>query len=150
MTQDSIIIRCSRCGAKNRVPRSRTREKPLCGKCHTPLHLKAEFPQFALDADERSFEEEVIRFPGPVLALFWARWCGYCRILLPVVDELASDYAGLIKFVKVDLDKSPSLASLYQVQSVPTMLEFKNGNLVDRLLGNLPKHQIVNHLRTLL
>jgi thioredoxin-like negative regulator of GroEL len=70
--------------------------------------------------------------------------------LLPVVDELASEYAGLIKFVKIDLDKTPGLASRYQVQSVPTMLEFKDGRLVDRLLGNLPKHEIVNHLRKLL
>jgi thioredoxin 1 len=70
--------------------------------------------------------------------------------LLPIVDELASEYSGLIKFVKVDLDKSSGLASQYQVQSVPTMLEFKNGQLLNRLLGALPKEQIVAHLRTLL
>jgi thioredoxin len=85
-----------------------------------------------------------------MLVLFWATWCGHCRVLLPIVDDLASEYSGLIKFAKIDLDKSPGLASQYQVQSVPTMIEFKNGRLVDRLLGAVPKDQIVQHLRRLL
>ena len=150
MVQDSFITRCSRCGAKNRIPLSRAGEKAVCGKCRAPLQSTAAYPQYAVDVDERIFDAEVVGFPGPVLVLFWAPWCGHCRILLPVVDELASEYAGLIKFVKIDLDKSPGLASQYQVQSVPTMLEFKNGRLVNRLLGALPKDQIVYHLRTLL
>ena len=150
MVQDSFIVRCSQCGAKNRVPRSRAGEKAVCGKCRAPLQFTAAYPQYAVDADEHTFDNEVIRFPGPVLVLVWARWCGHCRILLPIVDELASEYSGHIKFVKVDMDKTPGLASQYQIQSVPTMLVFKNGRLVNRLLGALPKDQIVSHLRTLL
>lgn len=150
MVQDSFISRCKQCGAKNRIPRSRVGEKAVCGKCRAPLHFTAAYPQYAIDVNEPAFDAEVIRFSGPVLVLFWATWCGHCRILLPIVDELASEYSGLIKFAKIDLDKNPGLASQYQVQSVPTMIVFKNGRLVNRLLGALPKDQIVHHLRTLL
>jgi thioredoxin 2 len=150
MVQDSFINRCSQCGAKNRIPRSRFGERAVCGKCRAPLHITAAYPEHAIDVNERIFDAEVIRFSGPVLMLFWAPWCGHCRVLLPVVDELAKEYSGLVKFAKIDLDKSPGLASRYQVQSVPTMLVFKNGQLVDRLLGAVPKDRIVNRLRTLL
>ncbi|MGA7493541.1 MAG: thioredoxin [Syntrophobacteraceae bacterium] len=150
MVQDSFISRCKQCGAKNRIPRSRAGEKAVCGKCRAPLHFTAAYPQYAIDVSERTFDAEVLRFPGPVLVLFWATWCGHCRVLLPLVDDLASEYSGLIKFAKIDLDKSQGLASQYQVQSVPTMIEFKNGRLVDRLLGAVPKDQIVQHLRRLL
>ncbi|MGD0400190.1 MAG: thioredoxin [Syntrophobacteraceae bacterium] len=150
MVQDSFISRCNACGAKNRIPRSRAGEKAVCGKCRAPLHFTAAYSERAIDVSESTFDAEVLRFSGPMLVLFWATWCGHCRVLLPIVDDLASEYSGLIKFAKIDLDKSPGLASQYQVQSVPTMIEFKNGRLVDRLLGAVPKDQIVQHLRRLL
>ena len=150
MVQDSFISRCNKCGAKNRVPRSRAGEKAVCGKCRAPLHFTAAYPEHAIDVNERTFDAEVLKFAGPALVLFWATWCGHCRLLLPVVDDLASEYSGLIKFAKIDLDKSPGLASQYQVQSVPIMIVFKNGRLVNRLLGAVPKDQIVHQLRALL
>ncbi len=150
MAEDSFIIRCDRCGTKNRLPKSRSGERAVCGKCRAPLHFTAGYPQYAVAVDDRSFESEVLRFAGPVLVLFWATWCSHCRVLLPLVDELASEYSGRVKFAKVDLDKCPNLALQYQVQSVPTMLEFKNGKIFNRLLGALPKDQLVQHLRQMI
>ena len=150
MLQDNFIVKCSRCGAKNRIPRSRAGEKAVCGKCRTPLPLTAVYPERTLVVDERTFDAEVLRFPGPVLALFWAPWCGHCQRLLPIFDELATEFTGLVKFIKIDMDKCPSLTSQYQVMSVPTMLAFKNGKVANRLVGALPKDQIVYHLRALL
>ncbi|MHC1726601.1 MAG: thioredoxin [Syntrophobacteraceae bacterium] len=150
MAQNTFIVRCSQCRAKNRIPLSRISEHPVCGKCRAALQVTARFPEKAIDAEERSFGDEVLRFPGSVLVLFWAPWCGHCRRLLPIFEELASQYAGSIKFVKVELDKNPSLASQYQVQSVPVLLLFKKGQIRNRLLGALPKDQIEYHLRSLL
>ncbi len=150
MVQDSFIVRCSQCGAKNRIPRSRAGEKAVCGKCRAPLLLTAAYPERSIDVDERTFGAEVLKFPGPVLALFWAPWCPHCLRLVPVIDQLASQYPGLVKFIKIDMDKSPGLASQYQVLSVPTMLVFKDGKLVNRLVGALPRDQIVQHLRPFL
>jgi thioredoxin len=82
--------------------------------------------------------------------MFWAPWCGHCQRLMPVFAELASEFSGSVKFVKVDLDKSPATASENQVLSVPTLLLFKTGRLVNRLVGALPKNQLQYHLRTVL
>ena len=89
-----------------------------------------------------NFDNEVLAAAQPVVVDFWASWCGPCRMLSPLVDELAAEYAGRIKFGKVNVDEQPRLAMNYSVQSIPTVLFFKNGKPVDMSIGYVPKENL--------
>ncbi|HWR43289.1 thioredoxin [Sporomusa sp.] len=103
-----------------------------------------------VNANENNFQEEVLDAAKPVLVDFWAPWCGYCTRLAPVMDELAEEMGDQIKVAKVNVDESRSLAQKYGVMSLPTMVVFKNGELVEKLTGYMPKANIAAKVEKLI
>lgn len=94
------------------------------------------------ELSDNTFESEVLKADQPVLVDFWAPWCGPCRMIAPMVEELASEYAGAVKVAKINIDDSPNSAQAYGISSIPTLLIFKNGEVVDRFVGVRPKSQL--------
>ena len=141
---ETQLIRCPSCGATNRVPPDKIRQglAPVCGRCKTPLPVGAG-PVTVTDA---TFSAEVERSPLPVLLDMWAPWCGPCRMVGPVIDELASEMAGRVRVAKLNVDESPATAARFNVSSIPTLLVLKAGREVDRLVGVQPKAEIVRRL----
>jgi len=101
----------------------------------------------ATPVTEREWEAEVLQSPVPVLVDFWAIWCGPCRLIAPVVEELAVQYADKLKVLKVDVDQEQNLAIRYGIMSIPTWLLFKNGQGVDQIVGALPKGVIEERVK---
>jgi thioredoxin 1 len=100
----------------------------------------------ALPVTDASFESDVIKSEIPVLVDFWAPWCGPCRMVAPVVDEIAQQYDGKVKVVKVNTDENPNVASQYGIRSIPTLMIFKGGQRVDMVVGAVPKTTLANTL----
>jgi len=91
---------------------------------------------------EETFEAEVLQADLPVLADFWATWCAPCRRIAPILEDLAAEYEGRLKVAKVDVDANPTLADRYNVRSIPTLAVFKDGVLVERIVGYVPKEEL--------
>ena len=96
-----------------------------------------------IHTSDAGFENEVLRSEVPVLVDFWAEWCGPCRVISPIVDEVAGELQGKLRVVKVNVDENPATATKYGIMSIPTLMIFKNGAMAARQIGALPKAKIV-------
>lgn len=92
---------------------------------------------------DKNFEAEVLQSPSPVLVDFWAEWCGPCKMISPVIDELSREFSGKIKIAKLNVDEAQELAAQYNVMSIPTLMFFKGGKVVDHIVGAASKDHLV-------
>ena len=124
---------CTSCGKRNRI-RPSPRGVPTCGACHATL-------PWIVSAGDATFDAEADAAVA-VLVDLWAPWCGPCRVLSPIVEELARDHAGRLKVVKVNVDDNPALARRFSAFSIPTLVVISGGRVVDRVVGAVPKSQL--------
>ena len=140
MKNDSIILSCLECGTKNRIPLIKLDNNPVCAKCRAVLPV--ENLGRPVVVNDRTFNREVISSPIPVMVDCWAPWCGPCRAMGPIINTLAAQYRARVKVAKLNLDENPDTGARYAITSVPTLLVVKNGQVVDRLVGALPREQM--------
>jgi len=133
------ITQCASCGAKNRLRPASSDGVPVCGNCKQPL-------PWLVSATDSTFGDEV-RAGVPVLVDFWAEWCGPCRMVAPILEEVAREEAGRIKVVKLDVDRNRAVAGQFNVRSIPTMILFKDGRPVETFVGAMGKSALLGRVR---
>jgi thioredoxin 2 len=145
---ETQLVPCPECGATNRVPLEKVQDElqPVCGRCKTPLAVSAH----PLTVTDSNFAAEVEQSPLPVLLDMWAPWCGPCRMIAPIIEQLAAELAGRVRVAKLNTDENPMTASRFSVRSIPTLLVLKEGREVDRLVGALPKQEILRRLQAVI
>jgi|ERR671923_2301308 thioredoxin 2 len=131
------VLTCATCGKKNRI-RSNERGAPHCGSCGAAL-------PWHVNATDATFDVEA-RSSVPVIVDLWAPWCGPCRIVGPILEELSREFAGRLKVVKVNVDENQALAMRFDARSIPTMLVIVGGRVVDRIVGAMPKSALTVRL----
>lgn len=146
--RETQLIRCANCSTTNRVPQDKVTlgRQPVCGQCRTPLPVSNK----PLTVTDATFAAEVEQSSLPVLLDLWAPWCGPCRMMAPLLDELAAEMAGRVRVAKLNVDENPVTAGRFNVRSIPTLLALKKGLEVDRIVGVQSKSDIARRLQQLI
>lgn len=128
-----VTLRCGFCGTLNQVDLRRAADRPKCGECSKPMLLDR-----PIKVTEEDFERTVLRSRAPVLVDFYADWCAPCKMVAPLVDEIAHDHVGSMLVAKVDTDRAQGVAMKYGIRSIPTLIVFRDGEEVERSMGFEP------------
>ncbi len=145
MDANNAVYVCRKCGAKNRA----SQEHLHCRRCYTPFLASAR-KFMAVNVSDIDFAREVLASPSPVLLMMWASWCPYCRMLDPIVESIAAEYKDQLKVSRLNVDDNPAASSQYAVQGVPTILIFKDGKLINKMVGVLSKEEIERRMNVVL
>ena len=140
---EAVKMRCSECGTKNKIPAGKVDAGGKCGKCGAALKTEELFEPQPVMVTDSNFDVKVLKSPLPVLLFAWAPWCPTCGSVTPIIDEFASDAKGKVRVGKLNIDTNPTLASKYNIMSVPFLFIFDNGQMKESMPGGLQKHDLM-------
>jgi thioredoxin 2 len=135
---EPLVYRCGACGAFNRVSLLVPGRDPVCGKCKAPLDVTGHPSEISPPA----FDGAIAAAPAPILVDFWAPWCGPCRTMAPVLEQLGREWAGRLIVAKLNTDDAPEVAQKLRIQGIPTLILFRGGREVERLVGARPLSEL--------
>ncbi len=137
----TTAVVCRRCGATNRVDLEKAGKglQAVCGRCKAALNAVSQ----VMEVGEAGFDEQVLGSPLPVLLDVWAAWCAPCRGMAPIIEELASSLSGRLRVAKLDVDQNPAAAARLRIEGIPTLILFKEGREIARMIGARPKGDIL-------
>ncbi len=137
---NSLIFSCAACSAKNRVPAGKQHLSPKCGKCGRQMEMRSQATPVELTDTE--FQSFITGSSLPVMVDFYSATCGPCHSIAPLITKMARDYLGKVIIAKLDTSSNPGTAMHYQIRGVPSLLFFKNGNVVDQIVGAPPESEM--------